>query len=576
MEGLITSPADTALHPAPNFHPRIWGRLWPLLLLLVLLVGVWLLLLARGLDLGFTGDLLDYAYHYERLGVSGGMQWLLTKHLQRHLFAGLFPAPLAYFFPRESAVWYAMAFAVHYAAAVMSFMLADAVLKGKLRWVSFSAALIFAFHTLHLRMNFEFPTIYMGTAALFLALLSLWLYLQYVRRGRCNRWWIECSIAAYSFAVGLYEQTVLFFALHPIIAFFESRYRGEQVTLGRFLKRALADSFWFPVFVVVYLYLLRALFIGNGTLSFNPAYIAGQVAAGLMAEFAPVPFLERLLAGLIAAVALAILLVWWINHELRALTHKEGDAFGGSSLVYLVVLGGGISIVSIVGVAPTSWPPLENPRMIYPSAVGFGFVVAGLLGLLHVQPLGRLFAAMTIAVLVAAGFSGLLSIQSEYIRQQAARQAVLNAIQSVISQVSTDPLPYLLLVSDAHPSNDLWLYAQDNRFPYTFDLMYDVTGMPVDALYMDVDPADAPPPDVPGSRYQGKFIVVEEEGIYSPLRPAEPIDPSRLVIIEYDSTSQTARILDELPEDVLARANIVERVPIEWKTNHSLVIPVDN
>ena len=183
---------------------------------------------------------------------------------------------------------------------------------------------------------------------------------------------------------------------------------------------------------------------------------------------------------------------------------------------------------------------------------------------------------MTIAVLVAAGFSGLLSIQSEYIRQQAARQAVLNAIQSVISQVSTDPLPYLLLVSDAHPSNDLWLYAQDNRFPYTFDLMYDVTGMPVDALYMDVDPADAPPPDVPGSRYQGKFIVVEEEGIYSPLRPAEPIDPSRLVIIEYDSTSQTARILDELPEDVLARANIVERVPIEWKTNHSLVIPVDN
>ena len=43
------------------------------------------------------------------------------------------------------------------------------------------------------------------------------------------------------------------------------------------------------------------------------------------------------------------------------------------------------------------------------------------------------------------------------------------------------------------------------------------------------------------ARSSGQFIVVEPEGIYSPLRHGEPIDPDRLVIVEYSSASGTAR-----------------------------------
>lgn len=583
VDRLMTSTPDASAQTTPGRRLLDWRRLWPALLLAALLGATWLMLLARGLDLGFFGDLLDYAYHYDRLGISGGMQWLITEHLQRHLLAGLFPAPLAYFFPGQSVFWYAAAFATHYAVALMSFVLADAVLRGRLRWVSFAAALLFAFHPLHLRLNFEFPTIYIGTSALFLALLSLWLYLQYVRRGRRNRWWIESSLAAFAVAIGLYEQTVLFFALHPLIAWFEARYAGERSAPARFLKQAVADSFWFPVVVVAYLYLLRSLFVGTGTLSFRPDYLMGQVAAGLAVEFAPDGFVARVLSGLNAmplaalavTVALAALLFWWSSRDTRVSTAGESGHREGMLLAYLMALGGGITLATIVGVAPTSWLLSENPRLIYPSAVGFGYLVAGLLGLLRFRLPTRLIAATAIALLVGAGFAGLLAMQAEYARQQAARQAVLDAVQAAIPDVSDDPLPYIVLYSDAHPSDDLWLYAQDNRSTYLFDLMYGTTGMPFDALYMDVDPADAPAPDVPGSRYQGKFIVVEAEGIYSPLRPFEPIDPSRLVIVEYDSASRTARVVDELPSDILARANIVERAPVEWKTNRALVAPAE-
>jgi hypothetical protein len=65
--------------------------------------------------------------------------------------------------------------------------------------------------------------------------------------------------------------------------------------------------------------------------------------------------------------------------------------------------------------------------------------------------------------------------------------------------------------------------------------------------------------------------VVEPEGIYSPLRPGVAIDPNRLVILYYDSQTQSAHVLDEVPAEMLATANIVERAPIEWRTNYDLL-----
>jgi hypothetical protein len=98
-----------------------------------------------------------------------------------------------------------------------------------------------------------------------------------------------------------------------------------------------------------------------------------------------------------------------------------------------------------------------------------------------------------------------------------------------------------------------------------------VDGIAADAIYPDVPASAAPAPDVPGSLYSGPYIVVEPEGIYSPLNPRVPIDPQRLVIVYYDSQTQTARILDDLPPEVLETANIVQRAPIEWRTNYDLI-----
>src|SRR5215216_6804250 len=112
---MISGSAETSQSPTRR-APFV--RYLLLALLVILLGAMWLALLARGLDLGFTGDLLDYVYHYERLGTFGGMHWLVTEHLQRHLFAPLFSAPIAYLFPDQSAAWYAYALLAHFANAV--------------------------------------------------------------------------------------------------------------------------------------------------------------------------------------------------------------------------------------------------------------------------------------------------------------------------------------------------------------------------------------------------------------------------------------------------------------------------
>lgn len=557
--------------------PFLTGQVGPLLLLLLVLGAAWLALLARGLDLGFTGDLLDYAYHYERFGTFGGMQWLVTEHLHRHLFAGLFSAPIAYLFPNQSAVWYAYAFAAHFGAAVVAYLLAAAVLRGRRLWLAFTAALLFAFHTLHTTLNFEFPTSGHGNSAFVLALLSLYLFLQYVRRGRRNRWWLELSLAAYIVAVGTYEQTVLFFLLHPLIAWFEDRAAGVRRSPVAFVRRALADSFWFPVFVVIYLYLLRVLFTSSD-LRLSPEWILSQLVNGLRAEVEPGPFFARIAPAwsggwlpltLVLALLFAALYGLWSRRQPATTAPTQTGGFG---FAYLGVLGLGISLVSIAGVAPTDWGILQHPRMIYPSAVGFGFLLAALSAtLVWRAPVLRWPVALLLGLLIASGAVRYYTVQSDYQAQAAARQRVIDAVTAVVPDVTGDPPPYLLIYSDAHPQ-DLWLFAQDYRFPYTFDRIYGVVGMPVDVLYFDLDPALAPPDDQPGSEAHGQYLVVEPEGIYSPLQHGVPIDPSRLIVVYYDSATGTAQVMDRLPDDVRERANIVARADIDWRSNRALIV----
>lgn len=569
----------TFSRPAANTRSLTANALLPYGLLISIFGVTLLVLIGRGLDLGFVTDVLDYEYHYDRLGTFGGMRWLVVDHWQRHIFAGVFSAPIAYLFPGQSVVWYTYAFFAHFVSGLMVFLLADTILRSKYRPVAMAAALLFAFHTLVVGFNFEFPTGGHRNSALALALLSLWLYLQYVRRGRRNRWWREGSLALFIFAVGTYEQTALFFLLHPVIAYFEDRHNNSIGSSLRWLIRVALDSLWFPVAVAVYLFVLRVLFPPSDNFVFDLERIMRQVIDGFRVVFSPVDLVARvgtawrgtdLLVTLAVAVLIFVLLFVWMRRE------PAKNASSSDGRFYLMIVGFLLSVVNIFSVAPVGWSIPDHPRMIYAAAVGFGMLVAGALALLLNRRWGQVMFALVIALLVGSGVTRLFQFQSEYIAANEMRQALLNAVHTAVPAVTEDPPPYFVIMTGtAHPQDDLALFAQDSRFPYTFDLLYNVEGAAADVLFTDLDPDQRPPADLPGSDYTGQFIIAEPEGVYSPLLPYQPIDPQRLIIVEYDHETRSATVLDRLPDHVIANANIVTRSSFDWQTNFDRIIAQD-
>lgn len=547
-----------------------------LILLVLIFAFTWLLLVARGLEFGFTGDVLDYAYHYDRLGTFGGMRWLVGEHLQRHLFAPLVSAPLAYLFPGQVAPWYAFLFLMHFVDALLVYLLSRTLLRGSYPWLSFAAALVFAFHGLQVQTLLDFPTGGHRSTALALALLSLWLFIQYRRRH--NRWWLELSFVAYALTILIYEQTVLFFLLHPLIACFEDLRAGVRLN-GRWWARVAADLIAFPLFVIGYLFLLAVLFPPSNQLSTSPAYIVSQFVGGL--QLTVVPFLlVQLIGEVLTQAPLLLLLAVLVSGVLLVLVRRLSSPsavtpLAQRDLLAYTVLGLAFVTVSILGVTPGNWAILEHPRSVYSASVGLGLLVPGLLALLGSWvPSNLLRGALFVvplALWVGSGFAEFFVQQDVSQARADIRSRFFDAVWSTVPTVDPDNPPYLLIYTDAHPSTDLWLYAQDNRFTYSFDWFYGTHDLPVDVIYANLDASLAPPDDVPGSRYNGQFIVVEPEGIYSPLKPFVPIDPERLVIVHYDSQSETAQVVDHLPDAVRATANIVERTPLEWRTNAEML-----
>jgi len=99
-------------------------------------------------------------------------------------------------------------------------------------------------------------------------------------------------------------------------------------------------------------------------------------------------------------------------------------------------------------------------------------------------------------------------------------------------------------MADIHPSDDLALHPQDFNFPRVFALHYDIEEFRADAILYNVDES-----------LIGQQIQLTDDGIISPLRQDEIIDYDRLVIIAYDSVSNSATIIDQLPDDALERGN---------------------
>ncbi len=577
--------ADVNPHTITAQAKRNWlvERFWPYFLLTGLLGLLFLALAARGLNLGFVGDVLAYEYHYDRLGIQGGMNWLVTEHWQRHLLGPLYSAPIHFFFPGQSAPWYGFALLSHFANGMIGFLLADTWLRGHYRWLSLAAALAFVVNTLDVSSNFEYPTNTHRNFALSLSLISLWCYLCFVRGGRQNPWWHHVSLVGYVVGFMSYEQTTFLILVFPLIAFFEDK--PTDIKWKKWIARVASDLILYLLSLIVYVYLLWLLFPSTSNqLELSLSAIFQQLLDSLTLLLAPTVVWSRStpsfqLAGLTFFVgSVAFLLIWfWM---LKTEDGEMAASFAGNgetrpSTAKLVPLGIAIMVINIASVAPTGWSVSLAPRLLYPAMMGVAYFGTGVLASLLIQFTPRLvrrtiFSGVA-AFFVATGVVSMFQAQQRYQNTDFVRQVVLNAVRSAVPSWQGTIKPYILFYSDAHPDDDLGLHGQDINFPYMFDMLYNGYGIVADAIYPDVPASAAPAADLPGSRYIGPYIVVEPEGIFSPLRPGVPIDPDRLVILYYDSQTLDVRIIDELPPDVLATANIVQRAPIEWRTNYSLI-----
>jgi hypothetical protein len=564
----------------------LFHHLWPYLLLIAILALVFAALALIGLDLGFNGDVLGFEYHFQTLGLRGGMRYVLEWD-RRHLLSGQFYALLHYFFPGQSAAWYGTSLLTQFLIAPVVFLFSDTILRGRWRWLSFAAALVFAFHTRQTMSHFETPTSGYRKIAMALAVLSLWCYLHYVRGKRLQHFWRDFSIVCYAVAVMLYEATVLFFVIHPLIAYLESPPGKSWRERWHWLRLAALDSLWYPVIFGLYWYLLNTLlpeYQGPKGTYLNLQQFVTQITGAFTGEFSLQNMLARYLPAfdrewfwLTLLVSLVVFLIFWYWRLLLETDEQTPVALGA-----LILIGLGIYALNVIGTFPGDRPLSDQyhaPRSLSPSAIGIAFVFLGALAWLLQkisQPARRrAIFAFVIAFLVGTGVTRLFQVQADFLQlangQREFQQAFLRAVPALEGDVS----PYIVIFSDAHPNDDLGLNAQDLRFPLMFDMMYDTQGIAADALFFDVPErfpkSWSPPEDMPANDYVGPYILVDESGIYSPLQPGVPIPPERLVIVEYNSQTKEARVLDELPPDIVARTNIVQRVPIEWETNWLLI-----
>jgi hypothetical protein len=542
----------------------------PLLFLLVVALIMTVLLVLRGLNLGFWGDLLAYEYHYQTLGIRGGMNWLVMGHWGRHFLGALYSAPIHRLFPGNSTAWYLAAFLTHFATGIAFFLFSDTLLRRRMRWLSMASALIFFFSTTESWASFEFPTLAARNGATILTFLSLWAYIRYLRSKA--RFWYGVSLFSFVISVMSYEQNALLFVVYPVLAYFEDRPVGLRVWL-RWLGQVLGDLVIYAGFVVIYLIILLEIIPTESNFSSSISYFFRQILEGLNVLLNPLAMWSRalpafegsaLLITLMLAIGVFALIAAWVLRDRSAESVDDG--------VKVILVGGAIIFANLVSVAPTIFPTQDSLRLLYLAVGGTALL---LLGVLHLLIRSRMVKAIAVAglvaFLVAPGITEIFQFQQQYDARNVQRQAVLNAVAAVVKLRPGAEKPYILLVTEADPDSQLSLYAQDINFPFMMDMALHTVGLSADVLYFDVPESLKPAPSQSSRSYIGRFIVADTDGIYSSVRPGTPIDPARLVLVSYDATRQSARILDVLPPDILSHANIVQRASIPWRTNFDLL-----
>lgn len=525
-----------------------------------LLLAMYTALAVRGFNLGLYGDVLAYIYHYETRGIRGGMNWLVTEHWHRHLAGALASAPIQVLFPGNDDVWYAIALAIHFLNALVFFAFLDYWMQGKLRPVLFAGALLFAFEILQIESHFIFATATHRKSALLMSIFSLWAYVYYVRTQRRHLLAYNASWALFMVAGAIYEQALFFFLLHPFLAVLEDWRKPVSQPRWCYGLRLLIEMLPYGFFILGYAYLIDVLFISSNVET-TPAYILRQITGALNRIINPLIVVERISPAFQGGGLLLVMpLVVVVGVILYRLQPENSDNRG--ALLSLLLFGFGLALLNILGVSPTSFAIARAPRLIYPAALGMGLIFAVLLYWLGVvipsKRIGRGVFAVGASMLIAAGVVRFFQLQTYYLERDAAREQVKAAVHEALPDWDVQTPPYLLVITDAHPSDELALYAQDINFPFMFDLMYGMEGILADAVYYDID---APP------ETSGQHIIATEDGIISPLRPDLRIDPARLVVIAYDSTTDTAQVLERVPPEVVTAGNLHEEVPFDWETN---------
>lgn len=527
-------------------------------------------LAARGFALGFYGDVLAYHYHYHFEGLIGGMNWLVSEHWQRHLLGALFSAPLHALAPGRYELWYALALLAHFAVGLAVFLLVDALQRGERRWLALGISLLFVFDPLQTPSTLGFATGTHRKAALLLALLALWSYLRFVRGKRQQLAWHSLNVACFGAALMIYEQSIFFFLLQPLIAYIEDRRLGVFSASRRYVWLIVRDAALHVAFAGLYIYLLLILFPGgNSNLVLRPEHILRQFADALVLLFSPLDYVGRLgaaaaLSQLWLLILLALGVLGIFGGSLWFAPRANGDAFAWTP-GWLAVFGLLLTLLNIAGTAPTHWVFRDHERLLYASSVGSAMLILCALAWLHARH-RRLGGALAIGFLtctLAPGISFLYEQQAILRGEDEASSRVVAAIGEAIPAFAPQARPYLLLVSDADPQSELALHPGDVRFPQLFALRYGIRDFRADALLHDH-----------AEKYPSMgSLTLTEAGIVSSLSPQETIDYDRVIIVAYDSASDSAQVLERIPEAALRDTNIIHESAAILETNWLLLPP---
>ncbi|MEL6270964.1 MAG: hypothetical protein AAFU54_03040 [Chloroflexota bacterium] len=535
-------------------------RLWPHATIGGVLLAMFGGLAVRGFNFGLYADVLVYIYRYQVHGTRGGMNWLVVDHWHRHLAGALVSAPLHVLFPPDDAPWFALAFFLHFLNAFVFFCFLYDWLRGKHKLLIFSAALIFAFDTLDIIYQYIYGTSSHQKFALTLAILSLWCYMRFVRNGRQQLMLYNASWFLFALGGSIYEQSLFFFMLHPFLAIVEEWQQPIAQPRRPYLIRLFNDMIPYGLFVLAYAYLLDVLFLSSRS-NITVGHIVTQFVESFRIALFPVDIIGRMsfawqgawilltaAVGLIAGVAL------W---QWRKRTFTEQ-----APLMMIALFGFGISFLNVANIAPTDFNVNFDSRLIYAMSLGNSLlVIAAVDWVTRRIPNTRVHLAVfsiVLGVWIGSGVSYFFRQQHVFLTQDTVREQVRTAVHEALPMWDEETPPYLLILTDKHPQDDLFLFAQNNDFPFIFDLMYDTEGILADAVFYDIEK----PPET-----SEQHIIATEDGIISPLRPDQRIDPDRLVVIAYDSETDTANVLDAMPEDALAGSNLHTEVPFDWETN---------